>query len=151
MWIRFNCRECKSVLPWIEISDTTPLLGVLLCKRGHTVTYRMAESLAQKGEWEECPSCGSLDAFIQKDVPKKLLLGILIVFLAFAFYLLLLEWILGMGVLFALALVDVVLYLTLPNVLVCYNCGAQVRGFQKTEQLTAFDHHVGERYRQARL
>ena len=52
------------------------------------------------------------------------------------------------AVLFASALIDVVLYLTMGNVLECYRCHAQYRGLPGFKQYEQFDLEAYERHRQ---
>ena len=53
-----------------------------------------------------------------------------------------------MGILFATALIDVVLYVVMGNVLECYRCHAQYRGLPSLEGHEGFNLEVHERYRQ---
>ena len=52
------------------------------------------------------------------------------------------------GVLFATALIDVVLYLTVGNVLQCYRCQAQYRDVPGLETHEPFDLETHEKHRQ---
>ena len=54
------------------------------------------------------------------------------------------------AILFATALLDVVLYMIVPNALMCYRCGAQYRQVVGLDQHGAFDLEVHERHRQAK-
>jgi hypothetical protein len=55
------------------------------------------------------------------------------------------------GVLFATALIDVVLYLTVGNVLQCYRCHAQYRGLPGLEHHQPFNLETHEKHRQQRI
>ena len=55
------------------------------------------------------------------------------------------------GILFATALIDVVLYLTVGNLLQCYRCQAQYRGVPGLENHEPFDLETHEKHRQQRL
>jgi hypothetical protein len=55
------------------------------------------------------------------------------------------------GVLFATALIDVVLYVTVSNVLQCYRCQAQYRGVPGLENHGGFDLETHEKHRQQRI
>jgi hypothetical protein len=55
------------------------------------------------------------------------------------------------GVLFTTALLDVVLYLLVGNVLQCYRCHAQYREVPGLELHGGFDLETHEKYRQQRL
>jgi hypothetical protein len=52
------------------------------------------------------------------------------------------------GILFATALVDLVLYIVMGESLTCYRCHSQYRGFEEIERHGAFDLETHERYRQ---
>ena len=52
------------------------------------------------------------------------------------------------AILFATALVDVVLYLIVPDALMCYRCGAQYRMAEGMARHGAFNLETHERYRQ---
>jgi DNA-directed RNA polymerase subunit RPC12/RpoP len=52
------------------------------------------------------------------------------------------------GTLFVMALVDVVLYFSLGNLLQCYRCQAQYRGMAELEGHVPFDLEMHERHRQ---
>jgi len=56
--------------------------------------------------------------------------------------------ILTFAVLFATALVDVLLYLIVPDALMCYRCGAQYRMADGMARHGSFDLATHERYRQ---
>ena len=52
------------------------------------------------------------------------------------------------AILFATALVDLVLYIVMGESLTCYRCHAQYRGFEEIELHGGFDLETHERYRQ---
>jgi hypothetical protein len=52
------------------------------------------------------------------------------------------------AILFATALVDVVLYLIVPDALMCYRCGAQYRMAEGMSRHGAFNLETHERHRQ---
>lgn len=96
-----------------------------------------------------CLVCQNGELFVRKDFSQRL--GIAIVVLGFGiscitwyFY-----WIYAtFAVLFATALIDVLLYLLVPNLLQCYRCGAEYRGVPGLEQHSPFRLETHERYRQ---
>ena len=55
------------------------------------------------------------------------------------------------GILFATALVDVVLYLIVPNALMCYRCGAMYRGAAEIDSHGSFNLETHERHRQQKI
>lgn len=98
---------------------------------------------------ERCLVCPSRDLFVRKDFPQRLgvtivVVGFVLSIVAYYFY-----WIAtSFGILFATALVDVLLYLGVGNVLMCYRCGAQYRGLPRLDEYGAFELETHERYRQ---
>jgi len=149
MNVQIHCPTCKSQALVISLAKQNFIKEELKCQKGHTFEINWYESLQEKGIWEACPVCDSRDAYLVKNVPKRLFLGILIAVLTLAFYLLSVNWYLGMGVLFSLAAIDFLLYQILSNVVVCYTCQSEFRGIDKTNtNLKPYDPHVGERYRQ---
>jgi hypothetical protein len=52
------------------------------------------------------------------------------------------------GILFATALVDVLLYALVGDALMCYRCDAQYRGVEEIESHGQFDLETHEKYRQ---
>ncbi len=57
---------------------------------------------------------------------------------------------LALAILLLFAFIDVLLYAVMPDILVCYRCGARHSGFDPTAK-SAFDLELAERYRQERL
>jgi hypothetical protein len=85
----------------------------------------------------------------QKDFPPQL--GVAIVALgavastaAFAWY----RPLLALAILGAFALLDLVLFLVMPDVMVCYRCQARYRSFRADSPYNAFNLETAERYRQ---
>ena len=48
--------------------------------------------------------------------------------------------------LFVAAAVDAALYAVLPEITICYRCGAHFRGFGRNPKHEAFDLHIAEQY-----
>jgi hypothetical protein len=96
-----------------------------------------------------CLVCPSTDLFVRKDFPQRLgvgivALGIVASSIAWAYSLVILTF----AILFATALVDVVLYLIVPDALMCYRCGAQYRLAADIGRHGAFNLETYERHRQ---
>lgn len=103
----------------------------------------------QHGELCRCLVCPSTDLFVRKDFPQRLGVGIVVLgitasCIAWGFHLLILTF----AILFATALIDVVLYLIVPDALMCYRCGAQYRLAGGMARHGAFNLETHERYRQ---
>jgi hypothetical protein len=96
-----------------------------------------------------CLVCPSTDLYVRKDFPQRLgvaivTLGIIASCVTWAMSLLVATF----AVLFATALVDVVLFLIVPNALMCYRCGATYRLAEGTGDHGPFNLEIHERYRQ---
>ncbi len=99
-----------------------------------------------------CLVCGNIDLWRQKDFPQTW--GLLAVaagalFSSIAWYFHLPKTALGILMVFALA--DLLFYIVMPDVLVCYRCRAAHRGAPPTPDHPAFNHELAERYRQEKL
>ncbi|MCR9197903.1 MAG: hypothetical protein NXI04_04630 [Planctomycetaceae bacterium] len=94
-----------------------------------------------------CRVCGCSDLWRQKDFPPGLglaMVGCGIILSTIAWYNHHPE--LALGVLMAFALVDMLLYTFMADMLVCYRCRARHRRTALNEQHGAFDLEVSERY-----
>lgn len=96
-----------------------------------------------------CLVCPGGELFARKDFPQRLGVGIVVAGFAASCV----TW--GMrllvptfAILFATALVDVLLYLFMPECLVCYRCGARYRGDGVCDEAGGFDLETHERHRQ---
>ena len=96
-----------------------------------------------------CLTCPSSELFVRKDFPQQL--GVAIVVTGFAassvawyFH----QIVATYAILFGTAMIDVILYLVMGNVLECYRCHAQYRGLRSLDGHEGFDLETHERYRQ---
>ncbi|MCA9073571.1 MAG: hypothetical protein KDA93_00960 [Planctomycetaceae bacterium] len=98
-----------------------------------------------------CLVCGGRDLWRQKDFPQAIGLscvaaGAILSLTAWYYY----RPILAIGILLTFAALDIILFAVMPDVLVCYRCGARHSGGDISEHPT-FDHQVAERYRQEKM
>ncbi len=98
---------------------------------------------------QRCLVCPSTDLFVRKDFPQRV--GVLIVAVgiigsSIAWYHADLLW--TFGILFATALIDVLLYTFVGDALMCYRCHAQYRGVAEMDAHGLFDLETHERHRQ---
>jgi len=96
-----------------------------------------------------CLVCPSTELFVRKDFPQRVGLAIVVAGLAascvaWAWR----ELVLTFAILFGTALVDVVLYLVMPDCLSCYRCGARYRGAGVRGSFSGFDLETHEKHRQ---
>ena len=104
------------------------------------------------GNLTRCRICGCEDLWRQKDFPPALGLALvataaILSCAAWAFY----QPVIALGILMAAALVDMLLYSFMGDMLVCYRCGARHRQTAMDEQHPRFDLETAERYRQQDL
>jgi hypothetical protein len=99
-----------------------------------------------------CAVCGNAQLYRKKDFPHWL--GLLLLGLACLAFLVtnyLYQQRLAWGILLGSAALDGLLYLVVGDVVVCYRCGAQHRGFAPHPEHKPFELSIGERYRQEQL
>ena len=101
---------------------------------------------------ERCLSCGNADLWRQKDFPQGL--GLLLVVtgatlatIAWASF----EPLYAFGTLLAFAALDLLLFVFMRDVLVCYRCRARHRKANLGEDYPRFDLELAERYRQEEI
>jgi DNA-directed RNA polymerase subunit RPC12/RpoP len=147
MQIAYSCSKCERP-NWSEICSATTELDCAHCGRQVSVPPGSIEN----NDVKRCLVCPSTDLFVRKDFPQHL--GVLIVTvgllgscIAWAYFRLYLTFI----ILFATALIDVILYVVVPNALMCYRCGAMYRGAAEIDQHGSFDLEVHERHRQQKI
>lgn len=96
-----------------------------------------------------CPRCGCLELFIRKDFPQKI--GITIVIVAGVTFLVLAasrRWFyVGVLVLLASVVVDLVLYALVSKITVCYRCRTEFRDVPLNPEHGGYELAVGEKYR----
>jgi hypothetical protein len=101
---------------------------------------------------QHCLLCGCGDVWRQKDFPQKLgvmmvAAGAILSTIAWAYWMPMLS----IGILLGFALIDCLLYIFMPDVLVCYRCSAKYRRFKQDAETPSFNLETAERYRQEAL
>ncbi len=109
----------------------------------------VGDSDISDGRPVRCLGCGCGDLWRQKDFPQRLGLAIVVI----AIILSTIAWaqfrpVVAIGVLLAFGLLDMLLYIMMRDVLVCYRCGARHGGFELDREHPIFDLETAERYRQ---
>lgn len=96
-----------------------------------------------------CPICFSEELFIRKNFSQRLgLLIIVIGFIASSIAWYYYQPYLSYGILLASALVDLLLYQLVGNLLQCYRCHSEYRGVEFGPDQRGFDLVIHERHRQ---
>jgi hypothetical protein len=144
MNVTFRCPHCDQI-GRAEFDTTTHELACPNCP----AKWPIPAGAVTPEKLHQCLVCPSTELFIRKDFSQKL--GVAIVVLGFVissvfWYYRMPLW--TYGVLFATALIDVVLYFVMGNVLHCYRCQAQYRGVPGLENHGGFDLETHEKHRQ---
>lgn len=140
----FPCPQCEARVRQ-EVPEGAKSLSCPLC--AHVI-------LLPEGAWDgtmlsHCLVCPSKDLFLRKNFPQRL--GVLIV--AIGIVASCVTWanhqiIATYAIFFSTALLDVILYFIVGNLLQCYRCEAQYRDLPGVNEHEAFHLETHERYRQ---
>jgi hypothetical protein len=158
MRVTYACPACAATVS-ADGAETAASLPCPACGAGLTLPVGAVEWRTADGRpapagtgrvrLRRCLVCPSDELFARKDFPQRL--GVAIVVVGFAASCV--TW--GMrlllptfAILFGTALVDVVLYLLMPECLTCYRCGARYRGDGVAADASGFDLETHERNRQ---
>ena len=144
MNVTFRCPHCDV----IEREEFTAETRELHC-RGCGIPWAVPAGAVSDDKLHQCLICPSTELYIRKDFSQRL--GVTIVVIGFVissifWYYRMPFW--TYGVLFATALIDVILYLFVGNVLHCYRCQAQYRGVPGLENHEPFNLETHEKHRQ---
>lgn len=147
MNITYPCPKCEAANR-VEYDPHATVLSCAQCGQ----EIEIPEGAVVDGQVRRCLVCPSTDLFVRKDFPQRLGVGIVTVGLlascvTWAYSLLIPTFV----ILFATALIDVVLYLVVPNALMCYRCGAMYRGAREIDQHGSFNLETHERHRQQKI
>ena len=145
MQIACSCPGCAAPLR----ASVAPEQPEVRCPCGWTRT--LSKEQASEAPLA-CVACGCADLWRQKDFPQKL--GLTLV--AAAAILSTITWAnhmpaLTIGILLVFAMGDFLLYMLMPDVLVCYRCGARHRRTPIDDEHPRFNLETAERYRQQRI
>jgi hypothetical protein len=144
MNVTFSCPTCQRAAR-LEVEPGARQLECPHCQQAIGIPTDAFDGPALT----RCLVCPSTDLFVRKDFPQRLgvalvAIGIIGSSIAWGY-----GWlIVTFAILFATALVDVVLYLVVPNALMCYRCNAQYRSVEGLDRHGAFNLETHERHRQ---
>jgi hypothetical protein len=144
MNITYSCPSCQQGAR-AHVAATDTALACPHCRQ----TIVIPNGAFDGEQLCRCLVCPSTDLFVRKDFPQRLGVGLVVMGIvgssvAWAYSLPIVTF----AVLFATALVDVLLYLIVPDALMCYRCGAQYRMAEGMARHGAFNLETHERYRQ---
>ena len=144
MNILYACPTCNADVRQ-EFTNETRQFDCPACD----TSVKVNDDCLRRGKLCKCLVCPSVDLFVRKNFPQRL--GVTIVVVGFA--LSCVTWFLykpiaTFAILLATALLDVVLYVLVGEVIECYRCQARYGGMDNPSSHEAFDLEVHERYRQ---
>lgn len=145
--VTFSCPACDGLLR-ASLDEKASAVTCPRCQQARALPGHDPHS----GHLRHCLVCPSSELFVRKDFPQRW--GAAIVIAGFALSCVFWAYedvIMTFAVLFATALIDVLLYLTMGNVLECYRCHAQYRGLPEFEDYEQFDLEAYEKHRQQSL
>jgi hypothetical protein len=143
----FVCPQCNERVR----TEITLALGDLACPQCAAKWPVSASAIADGKLWQ-CLVCPSDELFVRKDFSQSLGIGIVVAGIVVSS----IFWAYRMpfwayAVLFTTALLDVVVYFAVGNLLECYRCQAQYRGVPGLENHGGFDLETHEKHRQQRI
>ena len=147
MNVTFRCPHCDQI-GRAEFDAATRELACPHCP----ANWPVPEGAVAGNELRQCLVCPSTELYIRKDFSQPLGVAIVaagIVISSVFWYYRMPLW--TYGVLFATALIDVVLYLVVGNLLHCYRCQAQYRGVPGLDNHGGFDLETHEKHRQQKI
>ncbi|MCG8449334.1 MAG: hypothetical protein MI725_07135 [Pirellulales bacterium] len=144
MNVTYACPACHAGVR-LPFDSTTRELACPHCGKRLTIPENAVEGHRVK----RCLTCPSTDLYVRKDFPQRLgvalvALGIVGSSLAWCYQ----EVFWTFGILFATALIDVLLYMIVGDALMCYRCHAQYRRVEEMDPHGNFDLETHEKYRQ---
>jgi len=144
MQVTFRCPRCQNQTR-LDSAESAESLRCAQCDW----TREIGPDDVDGGRPTRCLACGCSDLWRQKDFPQKLGLlfvglGIVLSTIAWAYH----RPVVALGTLMAFALCDLLLYVAMRDVLVCYRCGARFRQALPPQDHPSFNLETAERYRQ---
>lgn len=147
MNVTYVCPECDQVSR-VELEGPRGPIDEVPCAHcGHRLA--VPPGALADGRLERCVVCPSTDLYVRKDFSQRLgvaivILGIVASSIAWFTYHVYATY----AILFATALIDVVFYVLVGDLLQCYRCHAQYRGVAGLEGRDRFDLETHEKHRQ---
>jgi hypothetical protein len=144
MNVTYACCQCQQTSRQ-DLDDTTTVLRCDHC--GYE--QRVPPGAIEEGRLKRCVVCPSDELFVRKDFSQRLgltiiMLGFVASSVAWYYY----RQYLAFGILVGTALLDVVLYLLVGNLLQCYRCRSEYRDLESLDEYESFDLETHEKHRQ---
>lgn len=145
MNVTYRCPHCDAVTTANIAESSTEFVCPACSVKFSAANYR-------DGNVVQCLICPCRDLYVRKDFSQTVGVAIVIIGMIISS----IFWFYRMpfwtyATLFAFAAIDVVLYITVGNVLQCYQCQAQYRGLKMLEEHEGFDLEIHEKHRQQQI
>ena len=142
------CQNCENVFR-APLTDTSDGVNCPHCGHRHVVPTGAVVPHDEGVTITRCVVCPSRELYLRKAFSQRLGLAII----ATGFILSSIAWANHhiwwcYGILMASAVIDFLLWMVVKNLLQCYRCHAEYRGYIETDQHTLFSLEVHEKYRQ---
>ena len=147
MLVNYSCPSCQQSSE-TAVSEQTDALTCAAC----SWTRPLAVDGGQRTHPQVCLVCGCRDLWRRKNLPQQLgvaiaALAAILSTIAYAYY----ELYWAFGILMAAAAVDMLLFTIMPDVLVCYRCGARYLKFDPAGETPQFSLETAEKHRQEKI
>lgn len=141
MNVTFACPECDQTTRQ-EVEPATRQVVCTSCQHAIAV-------LLPTEPLHRCLICGCNELFVRKNFSQRLGLTIVVTAMVLSSIAWGFHWrYTTYGILFAAALIDVILYFRVGNLLQCYRCRAEYRGLPELDQGAPFNLETHEKFRQ---
>jgi hypothetical protein len=134
--VNFKCRHC-GLGAWVDDFEQPSTVVCSRCGQEHPIDPAAARDAS--GGLARCWVCGCDRLYRQRDFNRKVGLAVVGIAAIFAVPTRFLS-------LVAAALIDLGLYLLLPEIAMCYHCEAIHRGFEMPASIEPYDLATHERY-----
>lgn len=147
MRVNYNCPSCQQP-NGATVSEESASLQCSACNW----TRPLPADEQQRSHPQTCLVCGCRDLWRRKNFPQQLGVGIA----ALAAILSTIAWarhepIWAFGILMVSAALDMLLFTFMPDVLVCYRCGARYLKFNPAGDTPHFNLETAEKHRQEKI
>lgn len=147
MRVNFSCPSCQQSNE-ATVAVTSDHLSCTAC----SWTRPLPTDEQQRTHPSACLVCGCKDLWRRKNLPQQLgvaiaALAAILSTIAYARY----ELLWAFGILMFAAAVDMLLFTFMPDVLVCYRCGARYLKFDPAGETPNFNLEMAEKHRQEKI
>ena len=142
MEISFRCYDCQAVN---QVRPSTAETTCTACGRMFAMAF--SNNILHGNQVDVCPRCEKTDFYVQRDFNGKIGLAIAVLFALVGLVFVALDRpVYFYACLGAAAIIDLLLYLSLPEITICYSCKTAFRGARKNPAHEPFDLHTADMY-----